>query len=267
MTISSTSVFRDGLLEGKSAFVTGGTSGINLAIATRLVRAGAKVTVLGRKEDKAQAAAQSLAGLGPPVLAVTADVRDYAAVEQALKRAVTAHGPIDVLVCGAAGNFPAPAMAMSANGFKAVIDIDLLGSFNTCRAAFALLAKGASVIAISAGQATAPALMQAHVCAAKAGVEMLIRVLAMEWGGAGVRVNAITPGPIDGTEGMARLASTPEARAKIVQSVPLGRLGHGEDIAEMALFLSTEAAAYVTGAVFVVDGGFGLGGFGMQAMG
>ncbi|AKU97756.1 oxidoreductase, short-chain dehydrogenase/reductase family [Labilithrix luteola] len=260
----SADVFREGLLDGKHAFVTGGTSGINLAIAARYVAAGAKVTVLGRNVEKAQAAASEL---GPRALAVTADVRDYAAVDQALRTSVEKHGPIDVLVCGAAGNFPAPAVGMSANGFKAVVDIDLLGTFNTCRAAFELMTKPSSIVAISATQASHPTMLQSHVCAAKAGVEMLVRVLAMEWGSSGVRVNAIAPGPIAGTIGMEKLAPTEDIRRRVEASIPLGRMGTTREIADMALFLASSAASYVTGGVFVVDGGQSLGGFGNGLLG
>lgn len=261
------SIFRDNLFAGASVFITGGTSGINLGIATRFAAAGAKVTVLGRNPEKAAAAAAQLAATGATALAVTADVRNYADVERAIQTSVDAHGKIDVLVCGAAGNFPAPAMQMSANGFKAVVDIDLNGTYNACRAAFQHLAPRASVLAISAPQASHPALLQSHVCAAKAGIEMLIRVLAMEWGSSGIRVNAISPGPIDGTEGMARLASSDAARAALLRAIPLGRMGRADDIADMALYLASPAAAYITGATFAVDGGQSLGGFGMTPLG
>jgi NAD(P)-dependent dehydrogenase (short-subunit alcohol dehydrogenase family) len=254
-------VFRDDILAGKRAFITGGTSGINLAIAERFIEAGAEVTVLGRDPDKA---ARAAAGLGPRAHAAVADVRDYAALAAAL----ASTGPIDILVCGAAGNFPAPALGMSANGFKAVVDIDLLGTYNACRAAFEHLIKpGAAVIAISAPQALAPALMQAHVCAAKAGIEMLIRVLAMEWGAAGVRVNSLVPGPIEDTVGMAKLASDAAARDKLAKMIPLQRWGTKRELAEIALFLASPAAALMTGATLVADGGQVLGGFGSLVMG
>lgn len=263
--------FKDDLLRGKHAFLTGGTSGINLAIAKRFAKAGARVTVLGRdpaKAEQARGEIEAVAAETNGALAVTADVRDYAAVDEALRKSVAQNGPIDILVCGAAGNFPAPALGMSANGFKAVIDIDLLGTFNTCRAAFEHLNKpGASVICISAGQAFMPAMLQAHVCAAKAGIDMLMRVLAMEWGGAGVRLNSIAPGPIGDTEGMRRLASNEEARAAVERAIPLGRWGTKDEIADVALFLSSPAAAYIHGAVIVADGGHALAGFGMTMMG
>lgn len=257
-------VFREGILKDKVAFVTGGTSGINLGIAKRLAAQGASVTVCGRNPDKATAAAEEISKLGPPAVGLSLDVRDYAALANALRSTYERVGPIDILVNGAAGNFPAPALGMSANGFKAVVDIDLLGSFNACRAAFEYLRKpGAAVLAISAPQAFAPTPLQAHVCAAKAGVDMLTRVLAMEWGPSGVRVNSLAPGPVDGTEGMARLAPTEEARAHAAGRVPLGRFATIDEIAEIALFLVSPSAAYVNGAVIVADGGWSLGGLGM----
>ncbi|EYF08254.1 Oxidoreductase, short chain dehydrogenase/reductase family [Chondromyces apiculatus DSM 436] len=255
-------------MQGKTAFVTGGTSGINLAIAARFVRAGARVTVLGRNPEKAARAQAHLAAQGGDALALTADVRDYAAVAGALAKSVEAYGPIDILVNGAAGNFPAPALGMSSNGFKAVVDIDLVGTFNACRAAFEHLRRpGASVLSISAGQAQHPAVVQAHVCAAKAGVDMLTRVLAMEWGPLGVRVNGIAPGPIAGTEGMQRLAPTEEIRSKVTEAIPLQRFGTVDEMAEIALFLVSPAASYITGTVLIADGGHMLGGFGLKPMG
>jgi NAD(P)-dependent dehydrogenase (short-subunit alcohol dehydrogenase family) len=259
-------VFRENILLGKVAFVSGGTSGINLAIALRLAQAGASVAVLGRKADKAQAAAEQIAKVQPQgarALALTADVREYEALSARLQEVATTLGPIDILVNGAAGNFPAPALGMSDRGFRAVVDIDLLGTFNGCRAAFPHLRKpGASVINISAPQAFVATPLQSHVCAAKAGVDMLSRVLALEWGAAGVRVNIICPGPIDDTEGMRRLAPTDDLRARARQIIPLGRLGTGGDVADLALFLCTPAASFIHGALLTCDGGQSLVGFG-----
>lgn len=264
-----TSIFKDGLYSGRHVFVSGGTSGINLTLATAFGKAGAKVTVIGRKADKLEAAVKSLTGQGIAARGSTADVRDFAAVDQALAQAVDAHGKLDVVVCGAAGNFPAPAAALSPNGFKSVVDIDLLGTFNVCRAAFERFnTPGASVINISAPQATQPWAMQAHVCAAKAGVELLTKSLALEWGPAGIRVNAIVPGPIDETEGMDRLTPTPESKTKLAALMPLQRMGTKDDVAQVALFLASPAASYVTGSVYAVDGGMMLVGGGalMQIM-
>jgi NAD(P)-dependent dehydrogenase (short-subunit alcohol dehydrogenase family) len=252
-------IFRDNLLAGQVAFLTGGGSGIGLAIAERFARHGAKVVLAGRKPERLESAATAILKAGGVAQAAALDVRDYTAVENAMQRAHQELGPIDIVVCAAAGNFPAPVTGMSANGFKAVIDIDLLGTFNTCRAAFPFLRKpGASVLAISAAHAQRPIAMQSHVCAGKAGVELLIKTLALEWGPHGVRANCLTPGPTADTEGMQRLAPTPEDRARVERSVPLGRFGTKDELADLALFLSSAAAGYITGAVFPCDGGSSL---------
>jgi NAD(P)-dependent dehydrogenase (short-subunit alcohol dehydrogenase family) len=253
------SIFRDHLLKNQVAFVTGGGSGIGQRMAERFAEHGAKVVLVGRKQDKLDAAAAVIRGAGGFAETAALDVRDYAAVEAAIKKTRDELGEIDILLCGAAGNFPAPVAGMSANGFKAVIDIDLLGTFNTCRAAFESLRKpGASVISISANHATVAIANQAHVCAAKAGIELLMKTLAIEWGPQGIRANCITPGPTDDTEGMRRLAPTPEARIAAEKSVPLGRYGTKDELADLALFLCSPAASYITGATYHCDGGSSL---------
>ncbi len=255
------SVFRERLLEGRTAFITGGGSGINLEIARRFAEHGAKVMLLGRTREKLERACEELREAGGDVELCAADVRDYAAQVEAFRLTRERFGEVDIVVCGAAGNFPASALGMSANGFKAVVDIDLLGTFNTCRAAYEHLRKpGASILAISATHAFTPIANQAHVCAAKAGIDILIKTLAVEWGPAGVRLNCITPGPIDDTEGMRRLAPDDESRRRVIASVPLGRLGAKEDIADLALFLCSGAARFITGGVYVCDGGQSCGG-------
>jgi NAD(P)-dependent dehydrogenase (short-subunit alcohol dehydrogenase family) len=250
------SAFAQDALAGKLAFVAGGTSGINLGIAQRLAAHGATVVVVGRNPEKAQAAAATISAAGATALGLSADVRDYAAVEGALQQTVERFGPIDIVISGAAGNFVAPATAMSANAFKTVVDIDLIGTFNVFRAAHAHLRKpGACLIAISAELADMAAWGQSHACAAKAGVDMLVRTLAIELGPVGIRVNSIRPGPIENTEGMARLIS-PEARRHFLKWVPLGRLGQAEEVGDSAVFLCSDAARYVTGTVLSCDGGF-----------
>lgn len=247
--------------EGKSVFVAGGTSGINLAIAEAFAADGARVAVLSRKQEKVDAARAKLQDLGSEALGFAADVREFAAVEQSLGETARAWGAIDVVISGAAGNFVAEVAGMSANAFKTVVDIDLLGTFNVLRAAWPHLAKpGASVLSITAAQSWLPTPGQAHVGAAKAGIDQLTRTLAIEWGSAGVRVNAVAPGPIDGTEGMDRLAPTAAARRGWEEAVPLGRFGTKDDITRAVKWLCSPDAAYITGVVLSVDGGLALGG-------
>lgn len=240
-------------------FVAGGSTGINFGIAQAFARAGAKVSLISRSADKVRAAVATLQGQGAAAFGQAADVRQPEAVQQALDAAVAQFGPIDVLVSGAAGNFLARALDMSPNAFKTVVDIDLLGSYNVARLAYAHLRKpGACVIQISASQAFTPTPFQAHVCAAKAGVDMLTQVLALEWGAAGVRVNSIVPGPIADTEGLSRLAPNADTLNAMARRVPLQRLGRLDDIARMAQMLASDWGAYITGAIIPVDGGLSL---------
>lgn len=258
------SIFQPNLLAGKTAFITGGGSGICQRIAERYAQHGAKVMLLGRKQEKLEAAAAGIQAAGGTAATFPADVRDYPALEAAAARTRELFAEIDLVVCGAAGNFPAPVNGMSANGFRAVIDIDLNGTFNTCRAVYAHLRKpGASIIAISATHAFLPLAYQSHVCAAKAGIELFIKSLAIEWGPEGIRANCISPGPIDDTEGMRRLAPTEAVRERFSAAIPLRRFGTRDEIADLALFMSSPAAAYLTGSVYVCDGGQSLNPAGM----
>ena len=236
--------------------IFGGTSGINFGIAEGFVARGASITVASRKAENVSAAVARLGG-GGGVCGAIADIRDEAAVAAALVESVTRFGPIDVLIQGAAGNFLCEAKSLSLNGFRVVVDIDLIGSFNVARQAYPHLRKpGASIIHISAPQANLPVRYQIHVCAAKAGVDQLTRVLALEWGPDGIRVNSISPGPIRGTEGVRRLMpGGKQGEAFINARIPLQRMGETGDIANLALFLASPYASFVSGAVVPCDGG------------
>lgn len=248
---------------GKNVIVFGGTSGINLGIAEGFAKAGATVGVCSRSQDKVTAAVETLKAHGGDAYGYSLDVRNIDEVKDALKAFHGSVGDIDVVISGAAGNFPAPALGMSANGFKAVVDIDLMGTFHVMQSCFEYIKKpGASLINISAPQAFIPMKMQSHVCAAKAGVDMLTRTLSQEWGPMGVRINSISPGPIDNTEGMARLAPTEAMRQSTINSVPMKRMGEVTDIADAALFLSSPQASYISGVVLPVDGGWATAGAG-----
>ncbi|QSX31711.1 SDR family oxidoreductase [Shewanella cyperi] len=248
--------------DGKKVFVVGGTSGINLSIALAFAGHGASVAVGSRDPDKVARTVEALHKVNPrgQHLGVLFDVRDMEALSAGFAEVEHAFGKLDVLISGAAGNFPASAKDLSPNGFKAVMDIDLLGSFQVLKCAYGMMQRPGAIVQISAPQAFVPMPMQAHVCAAKAGVDMLTRTLAMEWGPEGIRINSIVPGPIAHTEGFNRLAPSEELQARVAKSVPLGRNGEGVDIANAAMFLASPQAAYITGIVMPVDGGWSLGG-------
>lgn len=247
---------------GKTVLVVGGTSGICRAVAERFAGLGCSVSVISRSRDKVDATLDALKDMGAPaVCGYSADVRDGDALRDALRQLHSRWGALDIVVSGAAGNFPALARNLSDNGFGSVVDIDLKGTFHVMSAIYPYLRKpGASVINISAPQAQLAMAGQVHVCAAKAGVDMITRTLCIEWGVEGVRVNSVIPGPIEGTEGMARLAPGESMQRQIAASVPLKRLGRGRDIADACVFLSSDMASYISGAVLPVDGGWSLGG-------
>ena len=204
--------------------------------------------------DHLEPAAAAINAAGGKAFAVTADVRNPAEVEQAVAATIQHFGKIDIVVNGAAGNFLCQAEQLSPNGFGTVVDIDLKGTFNVCRAAFSELKQHqGQILNISATLHYLGTPMQLHVSAAKAGVDALTRNLAVEWGRHGIRVNAIAPGPIEDTEGMKRLVPEP-IKEKLRQRVPLGRFGLIKDIENAALFLCSDAGSFISGAVLVVDG-------------
>jgi NAD(P)-dependent dehydrogenase (short-subunit alcohol dehydrogenase family) len=262
-----TRYFAKELFKGKTVFVTGGGSGINLGVAKNFAAVGANVAICGRTQEKLDAAAGELSDLGAKVCPVAADVRDFTALERAFIRSSEELGPMDVLICGAAGNFLVPAEKLSPNGFNSVISIDLMGSFNASRAAFEQLkATKGSITYISAGMALVPHAFQVHVGAAKAGIDMMMRNLALEWGRYAIRTNSIVPGPIEGTEGVKRLFS--EARAtEFINAIPLRRMGTVDDIGQAAVFLASPLASYISGCVVVIDGGQNLAGSTLFNMG
>lgn len=254
-------IFVDGLLKGHVAFVTGGGTGITGGVARAFAEAGANVALVSRKMDHLEPAAKAIndaraanADIGE-AFAVQADVRSYEEIEKALQATVDRFGKIDIVVNGAAGNFLCKAEELSSNGFGTVVDIDLKGTFNVCRAAFAQLKEHrGQILNISATLHYLGTPMQLHVSAAKAGVDALTRNLSVEWGRHGIRVNAIAPGPIEDTEGMKRLLPEP-LKDKLRHGIPLKRFGRISDIEKAAVFLCSEAASFISGEVIVVDGG------------
>lgn len=254
----STNIFADGILNGRVALVTGGGTGITAGVARALADAGARVVLVSRKMEHLEPAAEAINQAGGQAISVATDVRNPEDVEKAVATSVEHFGKLDIVVNGAAGNFLCAAEELSPNGFGTVVDIDLKGTFNVCRAAFAELKKNhGQILNISATLHYLGTPMQLHVSAAKAGVDALTRNLAVEWGRYGIRVNAIAPGPIGDTEGMKRLVPEP-IKEKLRQRIPLGRFGEIADIEKAAVFLCSDAAAYINGTVLVVDGGHWL---------
>ncbi|KIY62476.1 NAD(P)-binding protein [Cylindrobasidium torrendii FP15055 ss-10] len=254
--IPSSSVFQKDIFKGKVLFCTGGGSGICRGMTEAIMRHGASAVIVGRKMDRlTQAASELSAKTGQKCIAAQADVREPKALAAAVAQTLAAFGRIDFVICGAAGNFLSPISQLSENGFRTVIEIDTLGTYNTIKATLPSLraSKGAYVM-VSATLHYTGSPFQAHVSAAKAGVDALSNVVAVEEGPHGVRSNVIAPGAIGSTEGFSRLLP-PESIRNSESMIPMGRFGDLEDVANAGVFLFSDAAAYMSGQVLVVDGG------------
>jgi peroxisomal 2,4-dienoyl-CoA reductase len=262
------SIFRDGLLDGQVALITGGATGIGLGISTLLGQLGAHVVLASRKPEHLEPASKALAAERGGASAVAVDVRDHDAVHAMVKRVREERGRIDILVNNAAGNFYAPSETMSANAWRAVVEIDLFGTFFCSQAVAPVMREqgGGRIVNISMTLHYRGWPQMAHATAAKAGVDALTRTLAVEWAPHGIRVNAVAPGPVP-TEGVKRAFTPPNAGAADVfaiqramgdyarKSIPVGRWGTPEDVANMVVFLASPAGDWITGAILVVDGG------------
>ncbi len=251
-------VFERSLLAGRAALVTGGGTGICRGIALALAAHGCNVAIASRTTEHLEPTAADIVALGVQSLAVSADVRRPDEVTAAVAQVVDTFGHLDILVNGAAGNFVARAEDLSPNGFGTVVDIDLKGTFNVSRAALPhLKASRGVVLNISATLQLLGTIGQVHAAAAKAGIDSMTRTLAVEWGAYGIRVNGLAPGPVDGTEGVRRLVSE-SGRAAIAAQAPLGRMASIDEVAQAALYLCSDASAFITGVTLVIDGGLWL---------
>lgn len=252
------SSWKPDLFKGKVVFVTGGAGTICRVQTEALVLLGANAAIIGRNEAKTVKAAEEMSQLRSDAKVVgigNVDVRDVKSLVKAVEQTVEKLGRIDFVIAGAAGNFLSDFNHLSANAFKSVISIDLLGSFNTIKACFEQLRKNkGAIIFVSATLHYYGVPLQSHVGAAKAGIDALSNALAVELGPLGIRSNCIAPGAIEGTEGMDRLAP-PEHRKMIVEKTPLQRYGNTRDIAEATVYLFSPASRFVTGTIQVVDGG------------
>lgn len=256
-----TGIFRQDLLGGQVALITGGATGIGFGIAETLTGLGAHVVLASRKPDRLSAAVERLQ---PNASAETLDVRDQEAVKAVVGRIAATHGRLDLLVNNAAGNFYAPSESLSANAWRSVVEIDLFGTFFCSQAVAPIMraAGGGRIVNISMTLHYRGWPQMAHATAAKAGVDALTRTLAVEWAPAKIRVNAIAPGPIP-TEGVRKAFAQPPGGAPVDvvmdeharRNIPLGRWGTPADIGNMVAFLASPAGDWITGSIFVVDGG------------
>lgn len=267
--MTTRSIFRDDLLAGQVALVTGGGTGIGFGIAGQLAALGAHVVLASRNVERLQESADRLREAGGQASAVQLDVRDQARVQAVVQEVAERHGRLDLLVNNAAGNFYVPSEQMSANAWKAVLDIDLTGTFFCSQAVLPVMRaqRGGRIVNISMTLHYRGWPLMAHATAAKAGIDALTRTLALEWAPDGIRVNAVAPGPIP-TEGVRKafaaptgsgvpdLASVERAMADhATRTIPLARWGTPDDIGQMVTYLASPAGDWITGAIFVVDGG------------
>jgi NAD(P)-dependent dehydrogenase (short-subunit alcohol dehydrogenase family) len=256
-------MFTNDLLKGKRILITGGGTGIGRAMAERYLQLGATVYICGRRAEVIEQTAKELAvSTGGSIEAFTCDVR-YPDDVEALIEKVWATGPLDVLVNNAAGNFLARTEELSASAFDAVIGIVLKGTINMTMACgrrwLAANHKGV-VLSIATTYADTGSAYVVPSAVAKAGVVSLMRSLAVEWGGRGIRTVAIAPGAIRTEGAFSRLLPTPELEKKLLQHNPLHRFGTLDEIANLGAFLISDHAGYINGEMVYMDGGEALAG-------
>lgn len=255
-------MFATQVLHGQTAIITGGGTGIGLAIADALGRAGANLVIASRNPDNLAQGEATLKAAGHSVVTATVDVRNPEQVDAMVATAVAAFGGVDILINNAAGNFIARAEDLSPNGWNAVIGIVLNGSFYCSRAVGRhLIARksGGAIVSILANYVWTGSAGTIHSAAAKAGVMSMTQTLAAEWAGHGIRVNAVAPGPIESPGAAKQLWDSPEAIQRITDMVPMKRWGKPEEIANAVAFLVSPYASYITGDVMTIDGGAWLG--------
>jgi NAD(P)-dependent dehydrogenase (short-subunit alcohol dehydrogenase family) len=257
-------MFSPDLLAGKTAIITGGGTGLGLAMAKRFAGLGANVVLASRSEAHLAAGAAAVTAAAPSagVLTIPTDVRKPEDVDRMVEAAAQKFGRIDILINNAAGNFVCKAEDLSPNGWNSVINIVLNGSFYCSRAVgrhMIAAGTGGSIVSIVATYAWTGSAGTIHSAAAKAGVLAMTQTLAVEWARHKIRVNAVAPGPIESPGAAKQLWASDEAVARITEMVPLKRWGRPEEIADAVTFLVSPNSGYITGDVLTVDGGTWLG--------
>lgn len=251
-------MFSTQIFGGRTALVTGGTSGIGLAIAERLASLGARTAIIGRDEGKLERAVASLAARGFEVRGYKADVRDEAAVHGALEAIESDFSPVGLLVNNAAGNFRVNPLDLTPNGWNAVVNIVLNGTWNLTQAVgrrAITLSVPLSVVNIGTSAALTGSPDTVHSASAKAGVMAMTKSLAAAWAPHGVRLNVLTPGLTEQTGGAGILYGTEAEMEGHLANIPLGRLAKREEIADACAFLLSDFGAYITGSELLIDGG------------
>jgi NAD(P)-dependent dehydrogenase (short-subunit alcohol dehydrogenase family) len=255
-------MFADNLLRGQVAVITGGGTGIGLAVAKRLGELGARVAIASRNSENLERGSAELRHAGLDPLCVQLDVRNPEQVDEMVQRVVRHFGRIDILVNNAAGNFICRAEDLSPNGWNAVIGIVLNGSFYCSRAVGRHMidrGKGGAIVSVLANYVWTGSAGTVHSAAAKAGVMSMTQTLAVEWAKHRIRVNAVAPGPIESRGAAKQLWNSPEAVERITSMVPLGRWGQPSEVADAVVFLASSHAGFITGETITIDGGAWLG--------
>src|SRR5262245_11316545 len=255
-------MFREGLFKDHVAVITGGGTGIGLAIATRLGELGARIVIGSRNAENIEQGSAALRHAGLDPLCVQIDVRKPEQVDEMVQRVLRHFGRIDILINNAAGNFICRAEDLSPNGWNSVIGIVLNGSFYCSRAVGRHMierGKGGAIVSILANYVRTGSAGTIHSAAAKAGVMSMTQTLAVEWAKYKIRVNAVAPGPIESVGAAKQLWDTPEAVARITRMVPAGRWGTADEVANAVAFLASRESSFITGEILTVDGGAWLG--------
>jgi NAD(P)-dependent dehydrogenase (short-subunit alcohol dehydrogenase family) len=255
-------MFAPDLFKDRVAVITGGGTGLGLAIAKRLGELGARITIASRNSDNLERGSAELRHAGLDPLCVQLDVRNPEQVDEMVQRVLRHFGRIDVLVNNAAGNFICRAEDLSPNGWNAVINIVLNGSFYCSRAVgrhMIARGKGGAIVSVLANYVWTGSAGTVHSAAAKAGVLSMTQTLAVEWARHRIRVNAVAPGPIESPGAAKQLWNTPAAVERITRMVPLQRWGQPPEVADAVAFLASEGAAFITGETLTIDGGAWLG--------